>query len=175
MQHSHSAEVSGSISLTTIVDATVPNATTLIQNYHTALTAGTGISPNIPYNNVLWLSAWETIDTAIPLIETNALLRNAVKSAFLVKPWTPGQIAAIYANPEHHVLFESRPRPAADRLDGGRPDQRRAELGDRDFLSRLGHAGVLERLLAERGGRRRQHRLAAHLLHPGVRQHGRGT
>ena len=89
---------SGSISLTTVVDATVPNATTLIQNYHSALTAGTGITPSIPYNNVLWLSAWETINTAIPLIETNALLRNAVKSAFLVEPWTPDQIAAMYAN-----------------------------------------------------------------------------
>jgi hypothetical protein len=89
---------SGSISLTTVVDATVPNATTLIQNYHTALTAGTGLTPTIPYNNVLWLSAWETINSAIPLIETNALLRNAVKSAFLVEPWTPAQIAAIYAN-----------------------------------------------------------------------------
>jgi hypothetical protein len=89
---------SGNISLTTVVDATVPNATTLIQNYHSALTAGTGITPTIPYNNVLWLSAWETINTAIPLIETNALLRNAVKSAFLVQPWTPDQIAAMYAN-----------------------------------------------------------------------------
>ena len=89
---------SGNISLTTVVDATVPNATTLIQNYHSALTAGTGITPTIPFNNVLWLSAWETINTAIPLIETNALLRNAVKSAFLVQPWTAAQIAAMYAN-----------------------------------------------------------------------------
>lgn len=89
---------SGPISLTTVVDATVPNATTLIQNYHTALTAGTGINPSIPFTNQLWLSAWETINTAIPLIETNALFRNAVKSAFLVQPWTPAQIATMYAN-----------------------------------------------------------------------------
>jgi hypothetical protein len=90
---------SGSISLTTVVDATVPNAAQLISTYHSDLTAGTGISAaSIPVSNALWLSTWETINTAIPLIETNALLRNAVKSAFLVQGFTPAQIASIYAN-----------------------------------------------------------------------------
>ncbi len=89
---------SGNISLVTVVDATVPNAGQLISTYHADLTAGTGIPADIPYSDVLWLSAWETIDTAVPLIETNALLRNAVKSAFLVQGFTPAQIASIYAN-----------------------------------------------------------------------------
>jgi hypothetical protein len=89
---------SGNISLTTVADATVPNAAQLVQNYHTALTAGTGITPNIPFSSQNWLSTWETINTAIPLIETNALFRNAVKSAFLVNGFTTSQIAAIYAN-----------------------------------------------------------------------------
>jgi hypothetical protein len=89
---------SGSIGLTTVADATVPNAAQLVQNYHTALTAGTGVTPNIPFTSQNWLSTWETINTAIPLIETNALFRNAVKSAFLVNGFTPAQIAAIYAN-----------------------------------------------------------------------------
>ncbi len=89
---------SGSITLTTVVDATVPNAQQLISTYHADLTAGTGITPNIPFNTALWLATWETIDTAIPLIETNALFRNAVKSAFMVEAFTPDQIASIYAN-----------------------------------------------------------------------------
>lgn len=100
---------SGPISLTTFVDATAPNATQLIANYHSALTAGTGITPNIPFNNVLWLPAWETINTAIPLIETNALLRNAVKSAFFVQAFTPDQITAIWNNMQTTSYSNSLP------------------------------------------------------------------
>jgi hypothetical protein len=40
----------------------------------------------------------ETINTATPLIETNATFRNAVKSANLVKGFTTDQIASVYAN-----------------------------------------------------------------------------
>jgi len=89
---------SGNISLTTVADATVPNAQQLVSTYHSDLTAGTGITASIPYNQGLWLSTWETINTAIPLIETNALFRNAVKSAYLNQGLTPAQIASIYAN-----------------------------------------------------------------------------
>jgi hypothetical protein len=89
---------SGPITLITLVDASAPNATTLISNYHTALFDGTGISGNIPYRTLPWGAVEETINTATPLIETNATFRSAVKSANLIKGFTSDQIASIYAN-----------------------------------------------------------------------------
>ncbi|MEY9964905.1 hypothetical protein ABIA33_002947 [Streptacidiphilus sp. MAP12-16] len=89
---------SGSLSWITQVDATVPNAAQLIATYHSALTANTGISAAVPYRTIPWMAAEETINTATPLIETNATFRNAVKSAYLIKGFTPAQIASIYTN-----------------------------------------------------------------------------
>jgi hypothetical protein len=89
---------SGPIALITLVDATDSTAPTLLSTYHNALFANTGISPNIPFRTLPWGAVEETINTATPLIETNATFRNAVKSANLIKGFTPSQIAAVYAN-----------------------------------------------------------------------------
>jgi hypothetical protein len=89
---------SGPLALITLVDATAPNATQLMSNYHTALTANTGLSPNIPFRTLPWMAVEETINTATPLIETNATFRNAMKSANLIKGFTPAQIASAYTN-----------------------------------------------------------------------------
>lgn len=89
---------SSQIAVVTHVDATVPNAAQLMADYHAQLTAGTGLSADIPYRNLNWLSAEETINSATPLIETNATLRNAVKSAYLNKGLNADQIGAIYTN-----------------------------------------------------------------------------
>jgi hypothetical protein len=86
---------SGPLSLVTLVDA---SASGLISNFHNALFANTGLSPNIPYRTLPWYAVEETINTATPLIETNATLRNAMKSANLIRGFTSAQIASIYTN-----------------------------------------------------------------------------
>ncbi len=89
---------SGPLTLITVVDATVSGAQQLISTYHNDLFTNTGVSPDVPYRTIPWLAAWETINTATPLIETNATFRNAVKSAFLITGFTSDQIASLYAN-----------------------------------------------------------------------------
>ena len=89
---------SGDLSFITQVDATVPNAAQLMANYHNTLLANTGVSAEIPFRTIPWMAATETINTATPLIETNATFRNAVKSAYVAKGFSSTQIAAIYRN-----------------------------------------------------------------------------
>jgi FAD binding domain-containing protein/berberine-like enzyme len=89
---------SGPLTVVTLVDASATNAAGLLANFHAALTAGTGISPSVPYRTLPWMAVEETINTATPLIETNATFRNAVKSANLIQAFTPAQISSIYAN-----------------------------------------------------------------------------
>jgi hypothetical protein len=92
---------SGPITVITLVDASethTGHAPDLLASFHQALFAGTGISADVPFRKLPWLAVEETINTATPLIETNATLRNAVKSANLVQGFTPDQIASIYKN-----------------------------------------------------------------------------
>jgi hypothetical protein len=89
---------SGPLSLITLMDASDSAAPSLMAAYHDALFAGTGISSSIPYRTLPWMAVEETINTATPLIETNATLRNAVKSANLIKGFTADQISTVYAN-----------------------------------------------------------------------------
>ncbi len=87
---------SGGIGMLTQVDATVPNAGQLLNDYLTAVTANTGVTGPFPYRRLPWFASTETIDTSNPTTMTNATLRNAVKSAYLRRSFTDEQIAAIY-------------------------------------------------------------------------------
>lgn len=87
---------SGVIPMLTQVDATVPHADRLLEDYLTAVTAGTGVTGPFPYRRVPWYASTETIDSSNPTFQTNATLRNAVKSAFLRRSFTDEQIAAMY-------------------------------------------------------------------------------
>jgi FAD/FMN-containing dehydrogenase len=87
---------SGVIPMLAQVDATVPHADRLLQDYLTAVTAGTGETGSFPYRRVPWFASTETIDSSTPTFQTNATLRNAVKSAFLRRSFTDKQIATIY-------------------------------------------------------------------------------
>jgi hypothetical protein len=89
---------SGPLNVITLVNASADDAPGLLSAYHSALLAGTGVPANIPFRQLPWLAVEETINSATPLIETNATLRNAVKSANLIKAFTPDQIATIHAN-----------------------------------------------------------------------------
>ncbi len=100
---------SGGIGMLTQVDATVPNAVQLLNNYLTAVTANTGVTGPFSYRRLPWMaSTKENIDTVM----TNVTLRSAVKSAYLRRSFTDEQIAAIYrhmtrtdyANPGGAVL-----------------------------------------------------------------------
>jgi hypothetical protein len=87
---------SGVIVMLTQVDATVPNAVQLLNDYLSAVTADTGVSGPFPYRQLPWFASTETIDSSIPTVMTNSTLRDAVKSAFLRGSFTDEQIAAIY-------------------------------------------------------------------------------
>jgi hypothetical protein len=87
---------SGVIGMLTQVDATVPNADQLLNDYLTAVTANTGVPGPFPYRRLPWFASTETIDTSNPTVMTNATLRNAVKSAYMRRSFTDEQIAAIY-------------------------------------------------------------------------------
>jgi hypothetical protein len=87
---------SGVIGMLTQVDATVPNADQLLNDYLTAVFTDTGVTGPFPYRRLPWFASTETIDTSNPTVMTNATLRNAVKSAYLRRGFTDEQIAAIY-------------------------------------------------------------------------------
>jgi hypothetical protein len=86
---------SGGIGMLTQVDATVPNAVQLLNDYLTAVTANTSVTEPFPYQRLPWMaSTKETVDAVM----TNVTLRSAVKSAYLRRSFTDEQIAAIYRN-----------------------------------------------------------------------------
>lgn len=84
------------IGMLTQVDATVPNAVQLLNDYLTAVTANTGVTGPFPYRRLPWFASTETIDTSNPTVMTNSTLRDAVKSVYLRRSFTDEQIAAIY-------------------------------------------------------------------------------
>jgi len=86
---------SGGIAMLTQVDATVPNAVQLLNDYLTAVTADTGVPGPFSYQRLPWMaSTKETVDTVM----TKVMLRSAAKSAYLRRSFTDEQIAAIYRN-----------------------------------------------------------------------------
>lgn len=87
---------SGGIGMLTQVDATLPGADRKLNDYLTAVTAGTGVTGPFPYRRLPWFASTETIDTSNPTTMTNTTLRLAVKSAFMRKSFTDEQIAAIH-------------------------------------------------------------------------------
>jgi hypothetical protein len=92
---------SGPITVITLVDATetdTVDAPELLATFNKALFTGTGLPATVPFRKLPWLAVEETINTATPLIETNATLRNAVKSANLITALTHDQITTIHAN-----------------------------------------------------------------------------
>jgi len=95
---------SGGIGMLTQVDATVPNADQLLNDYLSAVTANTGVTGPFPYRRLPWFASTVTIDSSNPTTMTDATLRIAVKSAYMRRSFTDEQIAAIYqvmANPDY--------------------------------------------------------------------------
>ncbi|TYK44079.1 FAD-binding oxidoreductase [Actinomadura decatromicini] len=89
----------GGLGLVTQIDATVPGATTLLDDYLTALVRGTGIqTPTLPHRTLNWLASTRYIGTSQPALMTDPSERSAVKSAYMRQPFTPRQIDAIYEN-----------------------------------------------------------------------------
>jgi hypothetical protein len=103
---------SGAIGMLTQVDATVPHADQLLNDYLTAVTANTGVTGPFSYRRLPWYASTETIDSSNPTTMTNATLRIGVKSAFMRRSFTDEQIAAIYrvmtrpdyVNPDRAIL-----------------------------------------------------------------------
>ena len=86
---------SGGIGILTQVDATVPNAVDMLNDYLTAVTVETGVTGPFSYQRLPWMaSTKETVDTVM----TKVMLRSAAKSAYLRRSFTDEQIAAIYRN-----------------------------------------------------------------------------
>ncbi|WP_433859349.1 FAD-dependent oxidoreductase [Streptomyces kronopolitis] len=106
----------GGIGMLTQVDASVPHAEKVLNDYLTAVTANTGITP-LPYRRLPWLASTETIDTSNPTVMTNATLRGAVKEAYMKQAFTEEQCAAIY---RHMTRSDyANPAPGASLLQLG--------------------------------------------------------
>ncbi|MFF3228286.1 FAD-dependent oxidoreductase [Nocardia suismassiliense] len=88
----------GGIGMLTQVDATVPGAEKLLDDYLAAVTAGTGVTGPFPRRRLGWWASTETVDTSNPTVMTNATLRSTVKAAYFRENFTDEQIAAIYRN-----------------------------------------------------------------------------
>jgi hypothetical protein len=85
----------GGIPILTQIDATVPNADQLLNDYLTAVTANTGMKGPFSHQRLSWIaSTKETVDSVM----TNVMLRSAVKSAYFRHGFTDEQIAATYWN-----------------------------------------------------------------------------
>ncbi|MFB6564913.1 FAD-dependent oxidoreductase [Streptomyces sp. NPDC056400] len=105
-----SSKAHGSLGMFTQVDATVPNARKLLDDYLAAITAGTGVTPKaltrptgelpaMPQfaepRTLPWLQATRLVGTNNPVI-TNPTSRGAHKSAYMRKNFTDHQISALY-------------------------------------------------------------------------------
>lgn len=88
----------GGIAMLTQIDATVPDADRLLDDYLTTVLANTGAPPAPPSRRLPWMASTQSINGSNPTTMTDATLRNAVKSAYLRKVLTDRQIAAIYRN-----------------------------------------------------------------------------
>ncbi|WP_410537760.1 FAD-binding oxidoreductase [Streptomyces sp. KL2] len=109
----------GSLSVFTQVDATVPGARRLLDDYLSALTAGTGVAPRamekasgeIGYmpnlaepREMPWLNATRMVGTNNPTI-TDPMSRAAHKSGYMRENFSDHQIAALYkymTRPDFH-------------------------------------------------------------------------
>ncbi|WP_328322340.1 FAD-binding oxidoreductase [Kribbella sp. NBC_00382] len=111
----------GSIGLLTQIDAGVPNAERLLQDYLTDLTADLDIQPlhspagelgPLPEfftpQRLPWLSSVKLLGTSNPTL-TNPTLRGHHKSAYLRQGLTDDQIAAMY----RHLTREDHHNPAS--------------------------------------------------------------
>lgn len=105
---SHKAH--GSLGVFTQIDASVPNARAVIDEYNSALLAGTGLEPQsldhpvgeLPAmpglakpRELPWLQATKLVGSNNPTI-TNPTSRGAHKSAYLQRSFTPEQISVLY-------------------------------------------------------------------------------
>ncbi|MEU6538914.1 FAD-binding protein [Streptomyces sp. NPDC047000] len=106
-----SSRAHGSLGMFTQVDATVPGARKMLDDYLGAITAGTGITPRpmakangeIPHlanlaepREMPWLNATRMVGTNNPTI-TNPVSRAVHKSAYMRRNFSDRQIAALYA------------------------------------------------------------------------------
>ncbi|WP_329584577.1 FAD-binding protein [Kitasatospora sp. NBC_01250] len=105
-----SSKAHGSLGMFTQVDATVPGAGQLLDDYLTAITAGTGVTPQaltrptgeLPAMPQLaapqrlpWLQATRLVGTNNPVI-TNPTSRGGHKSAYMRRNFTDQQVATLY-------------------------------------------------------------------------------
>ncbi|WP_200308867.1 FAD-binding protein [Streptomyces adelaidensis] len=105
-----SAKAHGSLGMFTQVDATVPGARKLLDDYVTAITAGTGLvvkpmtkaNGEIPHlanlaepREMPWLNATRMVGTNNPTI-TDPMSRAVHKSGYMRKNFSDQQIAALY-------------------------------------------------------------------------------
>jgi hypothetical protein len=105
-----SSRAHGSLGMFTQVDATVPGARRLLDDYLTAVLAGTGVTPRalarangelpampelLAPRELPWLQATRQVGTNNPTI-TNPTSRGAHKSGYMRRNFTDHQVAAVY-------------------------------------------------------------------------------
>ncbi|MEU7587809.1 FAD-binding protein [Micromonospora sp. NPDC049230] len=101
----------GGFGLVTQIDAAVPDAARMLDEYLAAITQGTGIVAPYPPRRLRWLAATRLIGTSNPATMLDPTMRSTVKSAYMRKGFTDSQIAALwrgltrtdYANPNATV------------------------------------------------------------------------
>lgn len=84
--------------LLTQVDATVPGAQQILDEYLAAITAGVGVDAAVasqPAQKLPWLHAVRLIAASIPSF-INPTLRGSSKSAYMRRGYTPAQAGAMY-------------------------------------------------------------------------------
>jgi hypothetical protein len=87
----------GNLVMLTVQDGTAPNAAALLQDYLSAITAGTSVVP-VPASQprrLPWLAATRLLGTSNPVL-TNPTLRGAHKSTYMRKNLPAAHIAAMY-------------------------------------------------------------------------------
>ncbi|MEZ0093273.1 FAD-binding protein [Streptacidiphilus sp. EB129] len=114
----------GSIGLLTQIDATVPDAEKLIEDYLSEVTAALGAGAARPMTRstgehgplpqlftpqrLPWLTASKLLGTSNPTL-TSPVLRGAHKSAYLLKPFSDAQIGSMY----RHLTRTDHQNPAS--------------------------------------------------------------
>ncbi|GAB1644484.1 FAD-binding oxidoreductase [Krasilnikovia sp. MM14-A1259] len=88
----------GGFGLVTQIDAGVPDAARLLDDYVAAVLRGTGIVAPFPPRRLRWLAATRLIGTSNPATMLDPTMRSTVKSAYMRRGFNETQIAALWRN-----------------------------------------------------------------------------
>ena len=106
----------GGVGLFTQVDGTDPAADRLLADYLAAITRGTALGGPFPSRRVPWLASTKLVATSNPTLLYDHTLRSAVKTAYLRRSFTDGQLATIH---RHMTRADYSSPGAAISLNGG--------------------------------------------------------